>query len=117
MSSSKASPGCKQADPASAFLSTVGDMVAAGRAYFQSTFDDATAEGRTFYDQMAADAGEAIEHFKASKSPLDVIAVQQAWLASRAKAYMEVGCRFLQEHPALEDGSRPAFKPDDAARK
>ena len=82
-------------DPTLSFFDTIEDAVDRGRAMVQVNFEALNGEGRRFMAQMATDAEEALEHFKTCKSPLEVAAVQQAWFAARAKAYVDAGLRLF----------------------
>ena len=45
-----------------------------------------TEEAQRFYDELTAQGKAAIEQLEACQSPLDVLSVEQAWLAARSKA-------------------------------
>ena len=53
-------------------------------------------EAQRFYDEMSAQGAEVLEQLKGCKSPLDVLSVEQAWLAARSKSYLDTGLRFAQ---------------------
>ncbi len=93
-------------DPTLSFFDTIEDAVDRGRALAQYNIDGLNGEGRRFMEQMATDAEDALERFKACRSPFDVAAVQQAWFAARAKAYVDTGVRLFQGPTAQGSGVR-----------
>jgi hypothetical protein len=95
--------GALPPEPALPILASMDEAVEGGRSFARYNFDEWSGEGRRFLEQMAIDAEEAFEHFRTCKSPLDAMAVQQAWLAARAKAYVDTGFRMLRGRPIAAD--------------
>jgi hypothetical protein len=66
-------------------------------------------EAQRFYDEMSAQSAEVLEQLKGCKSPLDVLSVEQAWLAARSKSYLDTGLRFAQAFATVaQDLKAPA---------
>jgi len=77
-------------------------LVAMGAAYEQWA-----KESQRLYDEMTAQGSEALEQLKTCKSPMDVLSVEQAWLAARSKTMMESGMRFAQAFATFAKGLTP----------
>jgi len=75
-----------------------------------------TQEAQRFYDELSVQGRTALEQLKACQSPVDVLSVEQAWLAARSKAYMDSGKRFAQAFAAAAQGQKPAETPPPRSR-
>ena len=91
------------ADPLAASLEGLESMntaMAEGmkqmRALFETGVKSWEKEAGGFLEQMSADGAKAWRDLSRCKSPLEMLSVEQAWLATRAKAYMEAGQRIAQ---------------------
>lgn len=67
-----------------------------------------TEEAQRFYDELALQGQVALEQLKKCQSPLEVLNVEQAWVAARSKAYLESGLRFAQTFAAIAQGRKTA---------
>lgn len=82
-------------------------MGAAGeRSYemFQAGIEAWIAETRRFQDEMFVQGSAALDQLKACRSPMDVLAAEQAWLSARSKAYLDAGPRFARAFAAVAQG-------------
>jgi hypothetical protein len=79
-----------------AFNSAVTEAGERNRTMLQAGFGQWSGEAERFFEQMAAQGAMALEQLKACKTPLEMLSVEQAWLAKRSKAYLDVGARFAQ---------------------
>lgn len=64
-----------------------------GSAYGALLADGWLRETRGYFDKMTADGRDALRDAAECQSPAELLAVQQAWLASRAAAIAEAGVR------------------------
>jgi hypothetical protein len=98
------------------FNTAISEASERGRAMIAKGLDTWTHEMQRFQEEMVAQGGATLEELKGCKSPLDVISVEQAWIAARSKAYMEAGLRFAQAFAQVANGMKPeASKTDHAA--
>jgi hypothetical protein len=70
-----------------------------------------TEETQRFYDELALQGQVALDQLQKCQSPLEVMNVEQAWMAARSKAYLESGLRFAQAFAAIAQGRRAAAGP------
>jgi hypothetical protein len=75
-----------------------------GQAALQTALNTWSQEAETFYGQMASQGSAALAQLQACKSPLEVLNVEQAWLAARSKAYLDSGLRFAQAFAQVARG-------------
>jgi len=52
-------------------------------------------EGQAFFADKARDDAQALQQLQSCKTPLDVISVEQRWIACRAQAYIDAGFRMI----------------------
>jgi len=85
------------------------------RTIYESSLRTWNDETRTFMEVMARDGARAFEDLQACKSPMEAIAVEQAWLMARSLAYMDAGRRVIEAAMSTAsaasseaEGSRPA---------
>ena len=76
-----------------------------GRGAFEAAVRTWGEETHAFLEAMARDGATAFEQLQKCKSPVDAIAVEQAWLMARSKAYMDAGRRILES--AVASASPP----------
>ena len=82
----------------------VGEAAERGRYAMEAGLAAWSGEAQRFYEELASQGRTAIEQLKACQSPIDVLSVEQAWIAARSKAYMESGLRFAQAFAAVAQG-------------
>jgi hypothetical protein len=95
----------------------VSEAVERGRDMIEASAETWNRETQRYFESFAADGANLAEQLKACKSPLDVLSVEQAWIASRSKACMESGLRIAQTFAALAGGGKdraapPAARPE-----
>jgi hypothetical protein len=75
-----------------------------GRVTMEASLAAWTEETQRFYDELALQGQVALEQLKKCQSPIEVLNVEQAWVAARSKAYLESGLRFAQTFTAIAQG-------------
>ena len=86
-------------------LSTMmNDAAERGRATMEAGLNAWTDEAQRFYEELSRQGKEAVNQLKACQSPLEVLQVEQAWIAARSKAYMESSLRFAQACAGIAQG-------------
>jgi hypothetical protein len=78
------------------FNTVVSEAADRGVAALGAGFDEWTKESQRLLDEMSAQSFAALEQLKTCKTPLEVLNVEQAWLAARSKVYMDSGMRFAR---------------------
>ena len=97
------------------FNSVIDETAGRGREMLEAGLEAWTQEAQRFYDEMSIQGQTALDRLKACQSPVEVLSVEQAWLAARSKAYIESGLRFAQAFAGVAQGHRssePAAPPD-----
>jgi hypothetical protein len=79
-----------------------------GRVTMEASLAAWTEETQRFYDELALQGKVALEQLKKCQSPIEVLNVEQAWVAARSKAYLESGLRFAQTFAAIAQGRKAA---------
>jgi hypothetical protein len=74
----------------------IGAIAERSRGFYENALKTWSEESHAFFEAMARDGAAAFEQLQACKSPVDVIGVEQAWLAARSKAYMDAGRRIME---------------------
>jgi hypothetical protein len=77
-----------------------------GRVTMEASLTAWTEETQRFYDELALQGKVAIEQLKKCQSPIEILNVEQAWVAARSKAYLESGLRFAQAFTAIAQGRK-----------
>ena len=90
------------------------DAVERSRGMIEASAETWNRETQRFFEGFAAAGASVAEQLKNFKSPLDVLSVEQAWIASRSKAYMESGLRIAQTFAALAGGGKDRASPPAA---
>lgn len=78
------------------FNNAVTQATERSRGMMEAGLEAWTREAQRFQDEMSKQGSGALEKLRECKSPLEVLSVEQAWLAARQKAYLETGLRFAQ---------------------
>jgi len=86
-----------------------------GQAALQAALNTWSQEAEAFYGQMASQGSAALAQLQACKSPLEVLNVEQAWLAARSKAYLDSGLRFAQAFAQVARGFSADASASDAS--
>ncbi|MCI3134861.1 phasin family protein [Phenylobacterium aquaticum] len=114
----KQAPPPLQSDPMAATLAGLESMntaMAEGMKQVRTLFETGVKtwekEAGGFLEQMSADGAQAWRDLSRCKSPLEMLSVEQAWLSTRAKAYLEAGQRIAQ---SLDEAAKSA-KPEGEA--
>lgn len=81
------------------------------RGVMEAGIEAWTREAQRFQDELSVQGTTALEQLKACKSPLDVLSVEQAWVAARSKAYLETGLRFAQAFATIAQGLKDSDPP------
>ena len=68
-------------------------------------------EAQRFYDEMSAQSALVLEQLRGCKSPLDVLSVEQAWMAARSKSYLDTGLRFAHAFATVAQDLKVAAPP------
>jgi len=76
----------------------MAEAASRGRQTYEAAAAAWTQEVERFFEDMVRDGAAAVEQLKRSRSPLDVLAAEQAWLMARSKAYVESGARLYQTY-------------------
>jgi hypothetical protein len=84
-----------------AMLSEAADR---SRVTMEASLAAWTEETQRFYDELALQGQVALDQLKKCQSPLEVLNIEQAWVAARSKAYLESGLRFAQTFAAIAQG-------------
>lgn len=79
-----------------AFNMTIGAGAEHGYDVFQSAMQTWLKETQRFQEEMFSQGAAALERLRTCKSPVDVLTVEQAWVAARSRAYLEAGPRFAK---------------------
>jgi hypothetical protein len=95
-------------DAVEGFNTAISETAGRGREMMEASLAAWTQEAQRFYDEMSAQGRTALEQLKACQSPVEVLSVEQAWLAARSKAYLESGVRFAQVFAAVAQGHKAA---------
>ena len=93
------------------FNSVMDETAERGREMLEAGLEAWTQEAQRFYDEMSIQGQTAIERLKACQSPVEVLSVEQAWLAARSKAYIESSLRFAQAFAAVAQGHKLSEPP------
>ena len=88
------------------------EAVERGRDMIEASAETWNRETQRYFEGFAADGANVAEQLRNCKSPLDVLSVEQAWIASRSRAYMESSLRIAQTFAALAGGreARPSAR-------
>ena len=70
-----------------------------------------TKEAQRFHEEMSVQGTSALEQLKACTSPLEVLSVEQAWVAARSRAYLETGLRFAQAFATIAQSLKDSNTP------
>jgi hypothetical protein len=95
----------------------VTDAVERSRGMIEASAETWNREAQRYFENFAADGANVAEQLKNCKSPLDVLNVEQAWIASRSRAYMESGLRIAETFAALAGASTDRARPPAARRE
>jgi hypothetical protein len=87
---SQPAAGPRPIDP---LMSTLNAAAEQGRSLLDSSFRTCAAEVGAFFEELAKDNAEAANEVSRCRTPFEVLAVQQKWLAGRAEAYINAGLR------------------------
>jgi len=90
------------------FNAVFSETAGRGREMMEAGLEAWTQEAQRFYGELSVQGRTALEQLKACQSPVDVLNVEQAWLAARSKAYLESGLRFAQAFAAVAQGHKAA---------
>ncbi len=88
------------------FNTVFSETAGRGREMMEAGLEAWTQEAQRFYEELSLQGHTALEQLKACQSPVDVLSVEQAWLAARSKAYLESGMRFAQAFAAIAQGHK-----------
>jgi hypothetical protein len=111
--------GFAASEAVESFNAVVSESAGRSREILEAGLEAWTHETQRFYEEMSLQGRAAFEQLKACQSPVDVLSVEQAWLAARSKAYMESSLRFAQAFAAVAQGhksSEPSAPSEPAAR-
>lgn len=86
------------------------DAGAQGRAFYEGSMKTWSEESQRYFEGLTRDGAAALEQLRACRSPLEVMAVEQAWLAARSGAYLEAAGRLFAANLAVAE--RVAAPPD-----
>jgi len=86
-----------------------------GRGLLEAGLEAWSHETQRYYDELSSQGAMVMEQLKACQSPVEVLGVEQAWLAARAKAYLESGLRFAQAFATVAQGQMGSTPPPGAA--
>jgi len=75
-----------------------------GREAMEAGLAAWTEEAQRFYDELSLQGQVALDQLRKCQSPMEVLNVEQAWMAARSKAYLESGLRFAQAFAAIAQG-------------
>jgi len=64
-----------------------------GRHHLEASFQTCAAEMAAFFDDLAKDNAEATSQMAKCRTPLELLAIQQKWLAGWAEACVTAGAR------------------------
>jgi hypothetical protein len=84
---------------------------AQGRNFLRASFHTCAAEMGAFFQELAKDDAKAASEIIACRTPLELLAVEQRWLAARAEAFatasmrMVLGAMHESEAAAAETGA------------
>ncbi|MFI4976496.1 MAG: hypothetical protein ACHP84_18325 [Caulobacterales bacterium] len=92
----------------------VTDAAERSREMVEASLENWNRESQRFYEEFAAQGAEAMEQLKNCKSPLDVLSVEQAWIAARSKAYMDSGLRFAKTFAEMAESLKARQAPPSA---
>lgn len=90
------------------FNTAVSETAGRGREMMEAGLEAWTKEAQRFYEELSSQGRSALEQLKACQSPIDVLSVEQAWLAARSKAYLDSGLRFAQAFATVAQGHKAA---------
>ena len=93
--------------PAEVFTDAIGASAEHSYEAFQSAIQNWLAETQRFQEEMFAQGATALEQLRACRSPLDVLSVEQEWLTTRSKAYLDAGPRFGRIFAAVAKDLQP----------
>jgi hypothetical protein len=79
-------------DPLARTLSAASEQ---GRDLLSSSFRTYAAEVGALFEDLAKDDARAVDEIAKCRTPFELLAVQQKWLAGRAQAYMNAGARMV----------------------
>ncbi len=96
------------------FNTLISETAGRRREMMEAGLEAWTQEAQHFYDELSQQGRTALEQLKACQSPVDVLSVEQVWLAARSKAYMESGVRFAQAFAAIAQGHKAAATSEPA---
>ena len=92
-----------------AFNMTIGAGAEHGYDVFQSAMQTWLKETQRFQEEMFSQGAAALERLRTCKSPVDVLTVEQAWVAARSRAYprpVRVSPRSLPLSPRISSQVR-----------
>jgi hypothetical protein len=67
-----------------------------GQAFMESSFRTWEREISRYFDELNSHGRSTLEALGKCQTPMDVLAVEQQWLRSRAQSYLDSGMRFAQ---------------------
>lgn len=83
----------------------VGDAITQTRTLVNGMFETCRRESQAFYDDWMRDGLAALRGLQAVRSPLDLLGVQQRWLAARASAWIDANVRLMTGASLLAEDS------------
>jgi hypothetical protein len=76
-------------------MNTLNAATEQGRDFLASSFHTYAAEVGALFEELWKDGAEAADQLSKCRTPFDLLAVQQRWLARRAEAYMNASVRMV----------------------
>ena len=73
-------------------------------------------EASRFFDEIAAQSRATLEALCKCESPVDVLAVEQAWVKARSEAYLDSGLRFASAFASVAQSLSSPDEPEQPER-
>jgi hypothetical protein len=95
-------------DAADSFNTAIDKAAERGADVLDVGLEAWSRETERFHDELSIHGATALEQLKACQSAIDVLGVEQAWLAARSKTYLESGLRFAQAFATIAQSQKMA---------
>jgi hypothetical protein len=79
-----------------AFGDAITEATERSRAVMEAGLEAWTREAQRYQDEFSEQGAVALQQLRACTSPLEVLGVEQSWLAARQKSYLDAGLRMAQ---------------------
>jgi hypothetical protein len=77
------------------------------RAAMERAMANWSSESERFIAEMSRDNAKLMEALQACRSPLDVLAVEQAWVMARSRAYFDTATRLFESSVQTAESVAP----------